>query len=543
MKKMIFAMATASLMFAGCGTKKQAPAKEADEVICGFASVELKADLSAYSDSERQMLSLLFDAAEIMDDIFWQEAFPGNKDEFLNSIQNDTLKKFAIINYGPWERLAGNEPFITGYGEKPKGANFYPQDMTAKEFDALKDPNKTSLYTLIRRDEAGKLKVVWYHEAFKEQIEKAASLLEQAAALAEDPGFKNYLTLRAKALRTDDYFESDMAWMDMKNAKFDLVIGPIENYEDALHGYKAAHESFVLLKDLEWSNKLSKFSKLLPVLQTKLPTEEKYKKESPGSDSDINVYEVVLYRGDCNAGSKTIAINLPNDERIHVSKGTRKLQLKNAMKAKFDKILLPISNEVMSEEQRARVKFNAFFENVTFHEVAHGLGIKNTIDGKSTVRKALKETYAPIEEAKADLSGLFLVDQLYQMGEISEGDVNDNYITFFAGVFRSVRFGAASAHGKANMICFNYFMDHQVATKDAQGYYVVDVTKMKTAVAELIAKILKIQGDGDYAAAQKWIAESGVVRPELQKDLDKIANANIPKDIVFKQGRSVMGLK
>ncbi len=538
MKKIIMAIAASTVIFAGC-CKKQ----KADEVICGFVKVDLKADLSSYSEQEKQMLSLLFDAAEIMDEIYWIEAFPGDKDALLNSIENDTLKKFAMINYGPWERLNGNKSFLSQYGEKPKGANFYPADMTVAEFDALKDSNKTSQYTVIRRDAENKLKVIWYHEAFAEKIEKAASLIEKAAELATDKDFKTYLLARAKALRTDDYFESDMLWMDNKTSKFDFVVGPIENYEDALFGYKAAHESFVLLKDMEWSEKLARFVALLPELQKNLPVEEKYKAETPGSESEINVYQVILYRGDCNAGSKTIAINLPNDERVQIQKGTRKLQLKNAMQAKFDKIMEPISNIVINKDQLSHVKFNAFFENVTFHEVAHGLGVKNTLDGKSTARAALKETYSTIEEAKADLMGLYLVDQLYKMGQMTEGDVNDNYITFFAGIFRSVRFGAASAHGKANMLCFNYFEDKGVATVDADGVYTIDVEKMRAAVNELVNKILVIQGNGDYNAAKQWMAEASIVRPNLQADLDKIAKANIPTDIVFNQGKEVAGLK
>lgn len=540
MKKFLLGTSLFVWLFSSACSTKKSDEKSQDEVVKGFAKVTLTTDMSQFSENEKQMLSYLFDAAEIMENIYWQEAFPGNRDAFLAGITNDTLRKFAAINYGPWERLDGNKPFIEGYGVKPSGANFYPVDMTIEEFEALKDPNKTSAYTLIRRDENGKLIVVWYKDAFKAEIEQAASLLEKAAALSEDEGFKKYLTLRAKALRTDDYLESDMAWMDMKNSKFDFVIGPIENYEDALFGYKAAHEAFVLIKDPDWSKKLEKFAAMLPDLQKGLPVEDKYKKEMPGLESDMNVYEVLLYRGDCNAGSKTIAINLPNDERVHIAKGTRKLQLKNAMKAKFDKILLPIAGIVIDENQRGNVKFDAFFENVTFHEVAHGMGIKNTIDGKTTVRKALKETYATIEEAKADIMGLYLVDQLRAMGELTEGQVEDNYITFFAGIFRSIRFGTASAHGKANMLCLNYYADKGVFTRLPNGIYTIDVAKMKTATAELLAEILKVQGDGNYEAAQKWIAEKSVVGNELQKDLDRIAAADIAKDIFFVQGKDAI---
>ncbi len=543
MKNVLFCAGMSALLLSSCGNKQSQPAPKADDgTVMGFARVELKTDLSRFSDTDKKMMAYLCDAAELMDQIYWKQAFTGDKDAFLKGIQNDTLRRFAEINYGPWERLNGNQPFIEGYGQKPLGANFYPADMTKEEFDALKDPNKASLYTMIRRDEKGKLKVIWYHDFFKEEVDKAAALIDSAAALASDPGFKKYLGLRAKALRTDDYFESDLAWMDAKTSEIDFVVGPIENYEDALNGYKAANESFLLIKDPEWSAKLAKYSAMLPQLQKDLPVDAKYKAEMPGTDSDLNVYDVVLYRGDCNAGSKTIAINLPNDERVHIQKGTRKLQLKNAMKAKFDKILLPISEIVMDPAQQDMVDFNCFFENVTFHEVAHGMGVKNTINGKGTVRSALKETYSTIEEAKADIMGLYLVDQLYQMGEMSGADVDKNYITFFAGIFRSVRFGAASAHGKANMLCFNFMKEHGAFTRSAEGVYTVDLPKMKEATKALLAEILKYQAEGDYAGVQKWIAEKSVILPELQQDLDRIAAADIAKDIYYVQGKSVLGL-
>ncbi|MDE6441099.1 MAG: Zn-dependent hydrolase, partial [Bacteroidales bacterium] len=244
----------------------------------------------------------------------------------------------------------------------------------------------------------------------------------------------------------------------------------------------------------------------------------------------------------CNAGGKTIAINLPNDERVHIQKGTRKLQLKNAMKAKFDRIMMPIAEVVMTPEQKEKVAFNSFFENVTFHEVAHGMGVKNTINGKGTVRQALKEAYATIEEAKADIMGLYLVDRLHEMGELDEGAVEQNYITFFAGIFRSVRFGAASAHGKANMLCFNYMADKGVFTRSEDGLYTVDVEKMKAATASLLADILKVQAEGDYDGLTAWIAEKSVVNAGLQADLDRIAGADIPKDIYYEQGKCVLGL-
>jgi hypothetical protein len=511
------------------------------EKVDQYAVVELSADLSHLSDNDKKIISIMLDVAQIMDDLYWKQTL-GDKNGFLDTISDPDMKRFAEINYGPWDRLDGNKPFVPGFDTKPAGANFYPTDMTKEEFEAYEDENKASLYTVIRRDEDGNLKTVWYHDEYAAELQKASELLLQAAELAEDAGLKLYLTLRAEALLTSNYQPSDLAWMDMKESNIDFVVGPIENYEDALYGYKAAFESFILIKDVEWSNQLAHFAALLPKLQTMLPVEDKYKAEKPGGDSDMNVYEVVYYGGDCNAGSKTIAINLPNDEEVQLQKGTRKLQLKNAMKAKFDKILLPIAEILIDPDQLQYVKFDAFFQNVMFHETAHGLGIKNTIDGKGTVREALQEYYSSIEEGKADILGLYLVTLLRDMGEITDGDIKENYVSFIAGIFRSVRFGAASAHGKANMMCFRHMMNEGAISRSDKGFYTVNFEKMPAAVESLANKILVIQGDGDLQAAKQWIETDGKVSDELQKDLDRLTENKIPVDIVYSQGKSHLNL-
>ena len=539
----LLTVVTFFLSFIGCDSLKKETKEESliQKKVATYEKVKLSADISLLSEKEKQMLPYLFEAAKIMNAVYWKQTL-GDKDAFLKKIENDFVKKYAIINYGPWDRLDNNKAFVDGYGEKPKGANFYPADMTVEEFEKWVDADKDNLYTIVRRDDEGKLKSVWYSEAYKEEFSKAAKLLKEAAKFAEDEGLKNYLNLRADALITNVYQPSDLAWLDMKNNNIDIVIGPIENYEDALFGYKAACEAFILIKDKEWSSKLSKFASLLPDLQKGLPVEPEYKKEIPGSNADLNAYDVVFYQGDCNAGSKTIAINLPNDPEVHIIKGTRKLQLKNAMKAKFDKILLPISKVVINESQRKHVTFNAFFTNTMFHEVAHGMGIKKTIDGKTTVRLALKEQYSAIEEGKADIMGLYLVTQLFKMGEFDEGDLMDNYVTFFASIFRSSRFGAASSHGKANMMRFNYFLEKEAFTRNNEGIYTINFEKMHQAVISLMQKILIIQGDGNYDEAKKWVKEKGVVITQLQNDLDNINESNIPVDIIFEQGPEMLGL-
>ncbi|MBU2980180.1 Zn-dependent hydrolase, partial [Alteromonas sp. C1M14] len=365
-----------------------------------YYPVELTSDLSDLSDKQKQLIGLLIDASKIMDNLFWQQAFGEDKAQFLAKLDDPKVKKFAEINYGPWDRLNGDKPFLSGYGPKAHGAEFYPHDMTKAEFEQQDFTDKKGLYSVVERNKNGELITLPYSEKYKKELSQAAHILKEAANYAEDPAFADYLNMRAEALVTDNYQASDFAWMDMKNNPIDVVIGPIETYEDQLFGYRAAFESYVLVKDMAWSEKLAKYAQYLPALQVGLPVDDKYKAETPGSDADLNAYDVVYYAGHSNAGSKTIAINLPNDEQVQLQKGTRRLQLKNAMKAKFDHILVPIAEQLIAPAQREHITFNAFFANTMFHEVAHGLGIKNTINGKGTVRQALKEHASALEEGK-----------------------------------------------------------------------------------------------------------------------------------------------
>ncbi|HCV01735.1 Zn-dependent hydrolase [Pseudoalteromonas sp. MEBiC 03607] len=507
-----------------------------------YTDFTLTSDLSHLSDNQKQMIGKLIDASKIMDELFWRQAFGENKDAFLAKINDQKIQKFADINYGPWDRLNGDEVFLSGYEEKAAGAEFYPRDMSKEELNKAILDDKTGLYSVIKRDEKGLLYSVAYSVEYAQELEKAANLLREASQLADDKEFANYLSMRADALVTDDFRASDFAWMDMKNNPIDVVIGPIETYEDQLFGYRAAYESYVLVKDLAWSERLAKFAAFLPELQKGLPVDDKYKQEVPGSDADLNAYDVVYYAGHSNAGSKTIAINLPNDEQVQLEKGTRRLQLKNAMRAKFDKILVPISEQLIVPEQRKHITFDAFFANTMFHEVAHGLGIKNTITDKGTVRQSLQEHASALEEGKADILGLYMVEQLLKKGEITDGTLEDYYITFMAGIFRSVRFGASSAHGKANMIRFNFFAEEGAFSKNADGLYSVNMEKMSLAMEKLSRLILTIQGDGDYQKVDQLIATHGEIKAELAKDLEKLSKANIPVDVTFKQGKEVLGL-
>ena len=508
-----------------------------------YAEFTLTADLSHLTDNQREMIKLLIDASQIMDDLYWRQTYGDDYQTWLSSIGIDEVREFAELNYGPWDRLDADKPFIEGVGAKPLGANFYPTDMSKEEFDAAYLPVKKGLYSLLRRDEAGELKVLPYHIAYAAELQQTADILRAAATLAESPEFSTYLKLRAVALVSDEFQISDMNWMDMKDNDIDVVIGPIETYEDGLFGIRAAYESFVLIKDKAWSDRLSRYTDFLPALQEGLPVPDEYKWETPGTDSDLNAYEVIYTAGQANAGSKTIAINLPNDEEVQLAKGTRRLQLKNAMQAKFDMILEPIADELVGESQRRHVTFDAFFANTMFHEVAHGLGIKNTIDGTRRVREALVDLASSIEEGKADVLGLYMITELNKQGELGDVEIMDYYVTFMASIFRSTRFGASSAHGKANMVRFNFFTEMGAFLRDAEtGKYTVDFEAMQNAMTELSRLLLTLQGDGDYEGAAELTNTKGVIGAQLQADLDRLTAAGIPVDIVFKQGVGELGL-
>jgi hypothetical protein len=515
--------------------------------VAQYTPVRLTANLGGLSERERRMLPLLIEAASEMDTVYQQQYYHA-RDSLLASVRDPATRRFIEINYGPWDRLDEDRPFVPGAGPRPAGAELYPGDVTAEEFERAANASRAagralrSQYTVVRRDSAGALVAVPYHEVYAAPMGRAAARLREAAALADDAGLRRYLQLRARALETDEYQPSDLAWLDMKTNGIDVVIGPIETYIDRLLGQKTAAEAYVLLKDKAWSARLARYAALLPALQRGLPVPEAYKRERPGTDSDLNAYDALYYAGDANAGSKTIAINLPNDEEVQLRKGTRRLQLKNVMRAKFDRILVPIAGEMIAEDQRSRINFDAFFANVMFHEVAHGLGIKRTVDGKGTVRAALKDQAGALEEGKADILGLYMVTRLLEQKELTGTTLEDHYVTFLASIFRSIRFGATEAHGRANAAQLSYFEEQGAFSRDSTGRYRVDFPRMRAAVDSLGALILKLQGDGDYAAVRDFMATRSKLAPELRGDLARLGGNGIPVDVVFEQGTDVLGL-
>ncbi|MBQ4355621.1 MAG: Zn-dependent hydrolase [Bacteroidales bacterium] len=505
-----------------------------------YAYYDLKTDVSKLSDNDKKLIPIFIQIADIMDQLFWKQTY-GDESDF-KKIKDASVRDYIKINYGPWDRLDDNRPFVEGVGEKPDGCRYYPLDITAEEYAAYADPDKGSLYTVLRRNEKGELTTVWYRDEYKAELTKVCALLDQAIAIADDPGMKKYLSERKKAFQTDNYYDSDLAWMDMKSSHVDFVVGPIENYDDKLNEAKASYEAFVLVKDEERSAQLAKFIAMLPEIQKILPCDPQYKTFVPGTSSDLNVYDVIYYAGDCNAGSKTIAINLPNDDRVQAVKGTRRLQLRNSMDAKFEKIMLPIGKLVINPKQQGYLSSDAFFWNVTFHEVAHGLGVKETVYGHRPVDDALQTEKTSWEEAKADIVGLFIVCHLIDQGEITGISIEEAITTYIAGLFRSVRFGAASSHGKANMMCFNTFKQMGAFKRSSDGVYTINYENARIAIGAWAGFILATQGDGDFQGAVDYRSRYGVIGPELQQDLDRINAAGIPRDIRFNQGLKTLGL-
>ena len=577
------------------------------ERLASYKKISLKTDTSLLSEAERKCLVHLIKAAQKVDEIFWKQAFK-EKSKALEGIKNDTIRRFVEINYGPWDRLNDDKPFLQGYGSKPKGGNFYPENFDINTvppnfrerlmlpYSIVKPLSKADLmpppppkkgekpsmperpmimerFPLTNGNEIG---LVDYNSFFEKDIQLILQEMMKAATAIEkeDKLFAIYLRERAMSITANQYTMSDIKWMTLKS-HLDIVIGPIENYEDKLLGTKTSFEAYVLVRDREWGAKLEKYVSYLPELQANIPVEEAYKPKisnntgvnqfdengniMPTGDmidiqgypplqkpnaslSQLAVFDAVYYAGDCNAGSKTIAVNLPNDEVLQKYYGTRRSQLKNTMKAKFEEMVKPISQILVDPSQQKNILFDAFFANVMFHEVAHGLGVKNLVaDTNKTVREALGADYSAIEECKADVLGLYMVTQLFNKGELT-GSLDDYYVTFVASVFRSVRFGAASAHGKANMITFNTLLNSGCIVNGKKGY-TVNVVAMKVVIEKLAAELLHLQGDGDQIGVVKMLQERGIIKASLNEDLAKLEKAKIPVDIIFDQGIDTLGLK
>ena len=535
------------LIISGCGQQNKQGENQAEEMtmlkeqIDKFAATELKYDDSILDERQKVVVENLYRAAKIMDEIFLDQVYSKNnqiKADLLsqeNEKSNLRLELFNIM-FGPFNRLEHDTPFI-GTEQKPVGANFYPEDMTKEEFEQwIKDHPEdekafTSEFTVIRRD-GPRLIAIPYSEYYKEKLSEAAKYLLDAAESADNISLKNYLTTRAYAFQNNDYFESDMKWMDLKDHSIEIVIGPYEVYEDGLFNYKASFECFLTLKDPEESKKLEVFKKYLRDMEMHLPIPDKHKNLERGSESPIVVVNEVFTAGDTKAGVQTIAFNLPNDERVRKVKGSKKVMLKNVQEAKYDKLLVPIAEIVLDPEQMQYVSFDAFFNHTLMHEMSHGIGpgyIK--VDGRDTeVKKELKETYSTLEECKADILGMYNNIFMIEKGVFPKEFENEIWVTNLAGAFRSMRFGINEAHGGGNAIIYNFLLEKDAYEYNAETQKVkVNIKKIYPALEELATKLLMIQAKGDYKGAKELIAKYVVSSPSMQTLRDKFSG--LPVDI------------
>jgi len=507
-----------------------------------FAPVDLSADLSKLPANERQALSKLVEAAKVMDTLFLRQVWAGNETMLLSLVQ-DTSEigrarlHYFLLNKGPWSRLDHNDAFIPGAPPKPDAANFYPADATKQEVEewlaTLSGSQKsfaTGFYSTVRRNAEGKLIAVPYSFEYQGEVAHAARLLREAAALTTQPTLKTFLEKRAQAFLTNDYYDSDVAWMEL-DASIEPTIGPYEVYEDEWFNYKAAFEAFITVRDEEESRKLARFGAELQEIENNLPIDARYRNPKLGALAPIRVVDVVFSAGDANRGVQTAAFNLPNDERITAEKGAKRVMLKNTQDAKFAKVLVPISKVALAPNDQPSVEFDAFFTHILMHELMHGLGPHNITAGErpTTVRQELKETYSTIEEAKADVSGLFALQFLVDRGKLEKKYGQTMYTTYLASMFRSIRFGLNEAHGRGVAMQLNYFLDHGGVTVAADGTFAVNAGRIKQNVVDLTRDIMTMQAVGDYAAANQMIAQLAVVRPPVQRVLDRLSS--VPVDI------------
>jgi hypothetical protein len=499
------------------------------ERLAQYAPVQLAVDLSRLSETERSILPLLIEAAQTMDEAFWQQVY-GDRATLMAKTADPAIRQYLQINYGPWDVLRNNDPFVAGVGSKPTSANFYPPDMTREEFEASAavNPDLKISYTMVRRDASGSLVAIPYHQFFRAQVQRAADKLLQAAGLIDQASLKAYLTLRADALLTDMYRTSDFAWMDMKDNTIDILIGPIETSADRLFWQKCAYAATVLIKDWHWSERLTRITRLLPRFQEHLPVPAAYKQDKPGLESDLYVYDVVYCAGYDNA-SIAIGVNLPNDEEVQRLKGTRSLQLKNVMRAKFEHLVTPIADVLIAGDQRVNVTFEGFFNYVMFHEIGHGLGIRQTITDKEPVKDALKEQHYALEEGKADVLSLLVISQLHQSGDVSETELRDVYVTALANLFRQ-------ADSRQVLMQLNFFKEMGAYSRDASmETYRVNMEKMQTALETLAERLLRFQGDGDQIGAQVFLDSYGQPDAETKHDLERLDSMGWPVEIVLVQ--------
>lgn len=507
-----------------------------------FAPMDITADLSALPANERQALARMVEASQYVDTLFLRQVWAGNETMLadLNAGHGELARArrdFFLLQKGPWDRGDHFQPFVPGAPKKPAGANFYPPDATKEEIehwiDGLPDAQKQEarfFYTTIRRGPDGKLMLVPYSVEYQGELGEVSRLLTEAAGLTTQPTLRTFLQKRAAALLSNDYYDSELAWMDL-DASIEPTIGPYEVYEDDWFNYKAAFESFIAIRDSAETAKLEKFSTQLQDIEDHLPFDPKYRNPKLGGSAPIRVVNEVYCSGDANHGVQTAAYNLPNDERVTKEKGAKRVMLKNVQEAKFAKVLLPINAVALTAAEQKKVAFEPFFTWILMHELMHGLGPHEiTVDGrKTTARLELKEIHGAIEEAKADITGLWAMQYLVDKGVLPKSMEHSMYATFLASAFRTIRFGIVEAHGRGQMMQMNYLLDHGAITVDADGRFAIVDAKIRPAVAGLTGELLTLEAEGNYAGAKAMLDKLAVVRPEVQVVLDRLKD--VPVDI------------
>ena len=507
------------LILAAVVSCKEEPKSPFNRKVHNYTVVTVEApDLSGISDNGKEVLNLYRFAADEVDAMYWEQYF-GDKQALLDGISDPAQKTFAEINYGPWDRADGKS-FVQGYNDRLSGAGFYPADMTMEEFEALDDPDKYSPYTLIRRAEDGSLHTEWYHDVYKEHIDKIVSYLNAAADITIKPSVKKYLLSKAQALKTDD-------------SKMDLVIGPNETTDDQLLGLKRSYEAYVLLKNESKTNELMQYVSRISEFQEELPGDPSYRTFKPGLGSNIYSYDALYYAGKANAGIKVIALNLPFDSDVQRDKGTRTILLENVIRAKYNSIVGPTGELMLDSETSEHLSAEAFFWNIVFREVAHGLGVKETADGNDAQR-SLGSAALTFEEIKANAVGMLLVCKLQDHYDIHHiFTKQDALTTFFASLVRSERFGEGSALGRANIIIFNYLKEKGAFYRQASGKYVLDYDKMVSALTDISAIVLKTQATADKAFALEFEKKYSKRGSDYDADVLNLGLENIPADIRF----------
>ena len=529
MKKVLF-FAVLALALVSCDRTPRSPFTRK---VADYAVVTIETpDLSDISDNGKEVLNLYRFAADEVDAIYWEQYF-GDKHVLLDGIDDPVQKTYTEINYGPWDRIDGKS-FVEGYADRLPGAGFYPADMTQAEFDAFDDPDKDSPYTLIRRGEDGALQTVWYHDAYRTRIDKIANYLKAASDITIKPSVKNYLLSKAEALQTDRYYDSGLAWLDMDDSKMDLVIGPNEATDDQLMGIKRSYEAYVLLKNEARTRELMQYVSRLSEFQDDLPGDPAYKTFQPGAGSNIFSCYALYYAGKANAGVKVIALNLPFDADVQRDRGTRTILLENVIKAKYGAIVGPAGEVLLEPDAANHLSSDAFFWNIVFREVAHGLGVKETVNGKGSVEAALGSAAPTFEEVKAEAAGVLLVCELQKHYDLhSLFSKEDALVTFFASLIRSSRFGEGSALGRSNIIIYNYLREAGAFTRKAFGQYSLDLPKMEAALSELTATVLKTQATGDREFAQDFERRYSQGNADLEADRENLRLEKIPVDVRF----------